>query len=74
MKATITYDLPEELPELLVHLKGQTYLTVLWELDQWLRSKDKYGDKDWADEVSQRLREEMEERGCSLEDGECTIY
>ena len=74
MKATITYELPEELPELLVHLKGQSYLTALWEVDQRLRTTSKHGEDeaegDFADNVRTMIREELEYRGCSLEDGE----
>lgn len=70
MKATVTYELPEELPDLLVHLRGQAYLASLWDLDQWLRAKWKYGDEEWAEEVQEQLGVELERRGCSLEDGE----
>jgi len=70
MKATITYDLPEELPDMLVHLRGSSYLLVLWELDNRLRAAYKYENKEWADEVREWIRDEMGSRGVSLEDGE----
>lgn len=76
MKATLTFDLPEEKSDLLVCLKGNSYLVALWDLDQWLRRKCKYGDNkpvgegDFAEEVQTQLRKEMECHGCSLEDGE----
>jgi hypothetical protein len=42
MKATLKYDLPEELTEFEMACNAEYMHLVLWELDQWLRSNTKY--------------------------------
>jgi hypothetical protein len=44
MKATLTFNLPEEQAEHYCAIKGQDMLNVLWELKAELRSMLKYGD------------------------------
>ena len=42
MKATLTFDLPEDDREFRMATTGKSMHTVLRELDEWLRSKTKY--------------------------------
>lgn len=42
MKATLSYELPEEEADFRNALDGRELRLVLWDLDQWLRSKVKY--------------------------------
>ena len=44
MKATLTFNLPEESHEFANATQGSKMRSVLWEFDQWLRSKVKYED------------------------------
>lgn len=44
MKAILKYNLPEENHEFLNATQGAKMRSVLWEFDQWLRSKVKYED------------------------------
>jgi hypothetical protein len=42
MKATLEYELPEDQIEFDMAINGHKMHSVLWDLDQWLRSKTKY--------------------------------
>lgn len=42
MKATLTFNLPEEEHEYMNAVEGAKMRSILWDLDQWLRSKLKY--------------------------------
>jgi hypothetical protein len=42
MKATLEYNLPEDHIEFDMATKGHRMHSVLWELDQWLRSNTKH--------------------------------
>lgn len=42
MKATLEFTLPEETDEHRHALEGSRWQNVVWELDQWLRSKEKH--------------------------------
>ena len=44
MKAILKFNLPEENHEFLNATQGAKMRSVLWEFDQWLRSKVKYED------------------------------
>ena len=44
MKAKLIFDLPEEHHEWRNAIDGSKMRSVLWEFDQWLRSKVKYED------------------------------
>lgn len=46
MKATLTFTLPEEQHEYMNAVNGAKMHSILWEFDQWLRAKLKYGDLD----------------------------
>lgn len=42
MKATLTFNLPEDKDEFRMATTGASMYNVLWEMDQWLRSNTKY--------------------------------
>ena len=42
MKATLTFNLPEESHEFDMATQGANMHSVLWEMDQWLRTQYKY--------------------------------
>jgi hypothetical protein len=72
MKATLTFNLPDEFSDLQMAMKGYKYLLVLWDLDQEWRSKIKYTEEETVryEDLRTDIRDRLEEYGCSLEDGE----
>jgi hypothetical protein len=44
MKATLEFNLPDDQTEFNFANSGSRYYCALWEMDQWLRSKIKYGE------------------------------
>ena len=65
MKATITFDLPDERQEHDMAIHGADYHAAIWELDQFLRDALKYGHQyktadDALEAVRNRLHEELE--------------
>lgn len=42
MKATLTFNLPEDDVDFQMAINGNNSHNVLWEMDQWLRSQLKY--------------------------------
>jgi len=74
MKATLEFNLPEDQQEFDLATKAFKLWSVLWELDQSLRSKTKYApdslpqDKyDAYQEVRDELRELMSENGINFD-------
>ena len=69
MKATLKFDLPEEAFEHRLALDGGKWMQVCHELDQWLRSLEKYQDRDSVKvaEVRSRIHEEMESSGLNFD-------
>jgi len=76
MKATLTFDLPEDNQEFKLATKASDWWNVCWQMDQWLRtqykympdteySKDKY---ETYEKCREQLREIMFENGVSLDD------
>ena len=65
MKAILEFDLPEEEAEHRLALDGGKWMSACHELDQWLRSVQKHGDRKTleVDEVRKRLYEELESAG-----------
>ena len=43
MKATLEFDLPEEIEEFKMATRGADYFCSLWDLKQLLRERHKYG-------------------------------
>ena len=72
MKATLTFNLPEESHEYLNALQGAQLKTILWDVDQWLRAKMKYeelsdGQYDAFKETRDHLRRLLIEENIDLE-------
>ena len=42
MKATLTFNLPEDDEDFQMAIKGSSMYDVLWEMDQWLRANTKH--------------------------------
>ena len=69
MKATLSFDLPEESAMHLDHINGPAWKSVAWEFDQWLRDKIKHGDNQETtyQAIRDSFRAEMESSGVSFE-------
>jgi hypothetical protein len=72
MKATLTFNLPEENHEYANAIDGSKMRSALWELDQWLRAKLKYeelsdGQYDAFKETRDELRRLLIEENIDLE-------
>lgn len=67
-KASLSFILPEEQDDFNYAKNGVKYYLVLEELDNWLRAKMKYEDKESIsiDEVRKQLRELLEEQNVTL--------
>jgi hypothetical protein len=64
MKATLEFNLPEDDQEFLLATSGLKFWSVLWELDQSLRSKTKYAPDNLPQDkydAYQEIREELRE-------------
>ena len=69
MKAILEFDLPEEAAEHKLALDGGKWMSVCFELDQRLRSLEKYENQDTirVSETRRLLREEIESLGLMFE-------
>ena len=72
MKATLTFTLPEEEHEYNNAVEGAKMRSILWDVDQWLRSKMKYeelsdGQFDAFKETRDHLRRLLIEENRDLE-------
>lgn len=69
MKATLTFELPEEAAEHRLALDGSKWMAVCHELDQWLRRLAKHENRATipVEEARNRLREEMTSLGLSFD-------
>lgn len=71
MKATLEFNLPEDSREFEVATKGGNMHSVLWDMDQWLRTQYKYmSDEEYSEdkyETYEKCREHL--RGLMLENG-----
>jgi hypothetical protein len=74
MKATLEFNLPDDQDEFNFATRGSNYYIILWDLDQWLRSKMKYDDTltDGQYEAYEKTREELRDmmtsRGITFDD------
>ena len=76
MKATLEFNLPENQDDFELATKGGKWYSVVWDMDQWLRTQYKYMpdseySKDKYDayyEARQKLNEIMNDNGVNLED------
>ena len=55
MKAKLTFNLPEEQEDFNDAVNGTAFKSVVWELDQYMRSQLKHGDL--ADDVHDKVQE-----------------
>jgi molecular chaperone GrpE (heat shock protein) len=55
MKAKLTFELPEEQEEFNDAVNGSAFKTVIWELDQYMRSQLKH--EDLPDDVHEKVQE-----------------
>jgi len=74
MKAILEFELPDDEQYFEVAAKGKDLYLVLWEMDQYLRAKLKYGDDTMSDETYKaledardHLRNLMDEHGVNYE-------
>jgi hypothetical protein len=59
-KATLEFNLPEETVEHRLAVNANNYYAVLWDIDQYLRSKLKHGDLTESEYVVlEKTREEL---------------
>ena len=65
MKAKLIFNLPEEQPEFEMATNGSKMHSVLWEMDQWLRTQYKYmSDNEYSEdkyETYEKCREHLRE-------------
>lgn len=64
MKAVLEFNLPEDQQEFELATKGMKFWSILWDLDQSLRSKTKYASDDLPQDkydAYQEIREELRE-------------
>ena len=62
MKATLEFNIPEENEEFLMAVHGSDWQHVVWQIDQYLRSKTKYAPDDMPEEeykAYETAREEL---------------
>lgn len=57
MKATLTFDLPEDKTEFFQSIQGPYWESTLWDLDNWLRGEIKYNNKEEYQPVRDMLYE-----------------
>jgi len=75
MKATLEFNLPEDHIEFEMAVNGSKMHSVLWEMDQWLRTQYKYmSDEEYSadkyetyEKCRDQLREIMFENGIKFE-------
>jgi hypothetical protein len=68
MKATLTFDLPEEQPEHLAAVHGMDWKLVAWRLSEFLHQINKHEIPTTTQQISDHLHEQIEVLGLSLED------
>ena len=72
MKATLTFNLPDDQIEYDFANKGGNYYSALWDFDQFLRSEIKYNEElneteyDYAEKLREKLREIMDDNNVKL--------
>ena len=72
MKATLTFNLPDDQAEYDFANNGSNYYTVIWDFDQLLRSEVKYNEalseveRDYAEKLREQLREMLYDNNVKL--------
>ena len=62
MKATLEFNLPEDQSDFRCAVNGVSWMSVCWDMDQWLRFELKYNDSKYSDkeyELLEKVREEL---------------
>ena len=67
MKATLEFNLPEDIDDFNHATNGFNYYMALVEMDEWLRAEYKYNDKEEMYEVRNKLREIISENNVEIE-------
>ena len=60
MEAILKFDLPEENPEFRLAVNASKWYSVVWDMDQYLRSQTKYAPDNMSDEVYETLSKTRE--------------
>ena len=68
MKAILKFNLPEDSYQYSAAYNGASYLSVLWDLDEWLRGKIKYEGKSELQVVRDQLFELLLDAKVSIDD------
>jgi len=76
MKAILEFNLPEDQDDFELATKGGKWYSIVWEMDQWLRTQYKYmPDEEYSEdrynayvEAREKLFELMKENGVNLDD------
>jgi hypothetical protein len=72
MKATLTFNLPDDQTEYDFANNGGYYYSVIWDFDQFLRSEVRYNEniteaeRDYAEMLREKLREILDENNVKL--------
>ena len=68
MKATLTFNLPDEWEEMSECLEGWRWKGAIWELSQWLREQRKYEERHElpTDEIEAQLHNALFDRGLEI--------
>ena len=63
MKATLTFDLPEDEVDYTHAVYANRMAQALWAMNRWIRNKRKYGDSETVsiEEVAEAFRDAMED-------------
>jgi hypothetical protein len=72
-KITFEFNLPEEDSEFEACANARNLATILWDLDQWLRTEQKYNERESipVDELREKLRTMLSEAGMTFD---CVIW
>lgn len=74
MKAILKFNLPDEQHEYAMATQGSAMHSVLWDMDQWLRSQTKYAPDDMSEDTykafelcREQLREFINNEGMNID-------
>ena len=67
MKATLTFDLPEDDCQFQIASKAMAWALVCWDLDQYLRSQIKYNQKEDFQSIRDHLHDLLNDNNISLD-------
>jgi hypothetical protein len=74
MKAILKFDLPDDQDEYVMATQASAMHSVLWDMDQWLRSQTKYAPDDMSEDTykafelcREQLREFINNNGINLD-------